>query len=95
MQKGSCEMWVGNLRGDRRDVPCPGPAIVPNAARPAGNYWSATQVPRENLTITRDEGLKWYRSSDWARRGFCANCGSSLFWEMDGEGANLHWSRHA
>ena len=23
----------------------------------------------------------WYKSSDQARRGFCRDCGSSLFWE--------------
>jgi len=25
---------------------------------------------------------KTYRSSDWAERGFCATCGSSLFWRL-------------
>ena len=25
--------------------------------------------------------LRWYQSSPIARRGFCAQCGSSLFWE--------------
>ena len=25
--------------------------------------------------------LRWYRSSPVARRGFCARCGSQLFWE--------------
>ena len=51
----------------------------------SGHYWSATQVPTERLTVTRDDGLTWYRSSDTARRGFCNRCGSSLFWQMDGE----------
>ena len=31
--------------------------------------------------------MTWYRSSPEARRGFCATCGSQLFW--DGPGANL------
>lgn len=26
----------------------------------------------------------WYRSSDFARRAFCAACGSTLFWQRDG-----------
>lgn len=43
-----------------------------------------TAVPRENLILEQDEGLRWYRSSDEAQRGFCGNCGSRLFW--DGEG---------
>jgi len=52
----------------------------------SGHYWAATSVPREALTITRDDGLKWFRSSDHARRGFCSGCGASLFWEEDGSG---------
>ena len=26
--------------------------------------------------------VRWYPSSDWAERGFCPGCGSSLFWRM-------------
>ncbi len=29
-----------------------------------------------------DEGLTWYRSSEWAERGFCAKCGTSLFYRL-------------
>jgi hypothetical protein len=35
--------------------------------------------------MIKDDGLKWYRSSEQARRGFCVACGSSLFWQGDGE----------
>ena len=35
----------------------------------------------ENLKLISDEGLKWYRSSPVAQRGFCENCGSTLFWK--------------
>ena len=51
--------------------------------RTSGNYVSATSVPRQNFALTSDDGLKWYRSSQHARRGFCAECGSSLFWSGD------------
>jgi len=27
-------------------------------------------------------GLAWYRSSKWGERGFCRNCGTSLFWRL-------------
>ena len=53
----------------------------------SGHYWSATQVPNDQFKITKNEGLKWFRSSDTARRGFCTECGSSLFWQQDGENA--------
>jgi len=51
--------------------------------RTSGNYVSATSVPREKFALSNDDGLKWYRSSEQAQRGFCAECGSSLFWSAD------------
>lgn len=30
-----------------------------------------------------DKALRWYRSSPAAERGFCGNCGSSLFWRPE------------
>ncbi|MCI4662236.1 MAG: GFA family protein [Neomegalonema sp.] len=32
------------------------------------------------ITVTEPRGLKWWQSSDWGRRGFCGECGSTLFW---------------
>ena len=32
------------------------------------------------VRITEKRGLKWFASSDIGRRGFCSECGSSLFW---------------
>ncbi len=49
-----------------------------------GNYLSATSAKDSELIITEARGLKWYRSSDDARRGFCQECGSVLFWKKDG-----------
>jgi len=28
------------------------------------------------------DGLTWFRSSDWAERGFCNRCGTSLFYRL-------------
>jgi hypothetical protein len=61
------------------------PSIACHCTQNNGYYWSATQVPNDCLKITRDTGLKWFRSSPTAQRGFCAECGSSLFWKLDGE----------
>ena len=33
------------------------------------------------MTIHDAENLTWFRSSDKVQRGFCATCGSSLFWD--------------
>lgn len=39
------------------------------------------------VEITKSDGLTWYASSDWAKRGFCKHCGSSLFYRLnDNEG---------
>ena len=40
-----------------------------------------TKALKVNITITKDDGLAWYKSSNIAQRGFCRECGSSLFWE--------------
>lgn len=50
--------------------------------RLSGHYWSAVMAPIEKFKLTQDHGLKWFSSSDWAKRGFCSECGSSLFYQM-------------
>ena len=50
-----------------------------------GNYMSATAATDADLKMIVTRGLKWYRSSDAAKRGFCGECGSVLFWKGDGK----------
>lgn len=50
-----------------------------------GHYWSAFSVDSADFRFTEDRGLKWYRSSDWAERGFCKECGASLFFRPLGK----------
>ena len=49
-----------------------------------GNYGAYTSVKVENLNITEQKSLKWFKSptdeTAKVRRGFCSECGSSLFW---------------
>ena len=52
--------------------------------RITGHYLAATAARRRNFRMIEDSGLKWYDSSGEARRGFCGNCGSTLFWEPRG-----------
>jgi len=54
--------------------------------RTSGHYWASTQVYESDLVMIADAGLKWFRSSDFARRGFCGECGSSLFFQRDDAG---------
>lgn len=48
-----------------------------------GHIGAYTAVPRGNLALTESRGLSWFASSGFARRGFCRDCGSSLFWERN------------
>ncbi len=53
--------------------------------RTSGHAWASVSVPADSLTLTREDGLKWFASSDIARRGFCTECGSSLFFDVFGQ----------
>ena len=48
----------------------------------SGHVWAAAQAV--DLTIGGE--VKWFRSSAEAERGFCPDCGSSLFWRRQGHG---------
>lgn len=49
----------------------------------SGHFWASASVL--DLQIEDDGQLRWYRASDHASRGFCATCGSSLFWRADAD----------
>lgn len=52
--------------------------------RTGGHYLAATACLREHLTIEGETSLKWWTSTPSHRRGFCGECGSTLFWDRDG-----------
>jgi hypothetical protein len=47
-----------------------------------GAYFGAL---REGFRLVEARGLKWWALNDKVRRGFCGECGSSLFWDEDGD----------
>lgn len=51
-----------------------------------GHYLASTNASHEHFRFLKDSGLKWYHASDVARRGFCGDCGATLFWEQHGTG---------
>ena len=57
--------------------------------RQSGHYAVSAEVKRADFSITQDGGLKWFASSSFAKRGFCADCGSALFWDDGSESINL------
>ncbi|WDI30606.1 GFA family protein [Hyphococcus flavus] len=50
----------------------------------SGHLWASVNAAFDKLEITKGmDRLRWFRSSDAARRGFCRECGSALFWHGD------------
>lgn len=49
--------------------------------RVSGHVWASTDVPDDRLVITGEGQVRWFRSSDAVKRGFCDTCGSALFWK--------------
>lgn len=49
-----------------------------------GNFGAYTSIKFENLNLIDQETLKWFRSvtdeTPNVHRGFCSECGASLFW---------------
>ncbi|MFZ7126191.1 MAG: GFA family protein [Desulfobacterales bacterium] len=54
-----------------------------------GHAAAYTATRRENLILIDERGLAWYRSvqdeTPDVYRGFCRECGSSLFWDPRGK----------
>ena len=85
MQKGSCLCGAVQyyIKGAMRAaVAC----HCSQCRKTSGHYWSATSVADDDLVLNQKRGLRWYQSSVNAQRGFCCECGASLFWRLKGEG---------
>ncbi len=49
--------------------------------RQSGHFAVSADVQRADFSLVEQAGLKWFKSSDFAQRGFCQSCGSALFWD--------------
>lgn len=54
-----------------------------NCQRLHGIYNPMMVVEKTNFTVTNDQGLQWYASSDEKSRGFCNRCGSAMFMRQE------------
>ncbi|HZS82159.1 MAG TPA: GFA family protein [Stellaceae bacterium] len=52
--------------------------------RQTGHFMAATAARLGDFVLAKEAGLRWYRSSPKARRGFCTTCGSTMFWQGEG-----------
>ena len=81
MKSGSC--LCGNITFDLEgNIPNPDACHCHECRKFSGHFFVSTDVLKTKLNIKGSESLTWYRI-DNVRRGFCSNCGSSLFWEAD------------
>lgn len=47
----------------------------------SGHYWASVNARLETLVFrSGEEKIRWFESSPIVRRGFCADCGTALFW---------------
>jgi hypothetical protein len=79
-----CGAVAFEVRGPLRDVVL---CHCEECRRWTGNVGAFAAACRADLVLREERGLRWAASaaSDrHARRGFCAECGSSLFWEPAG-----------
>ena len=51
--------------------------------RTSGHYVACTAAPKAALEVEGE--VRWFQSSETARRGFCPECGSNLFWDAGGD----------
>lgn len=52
----------------------------------SGGIELGIQVPPGGVRFVPTDKLAIYESSEWAERGFCMLCGSSIFWRLTAEG---------
>ncbi len=48
----------------------------------SGGIEMGVEVPPGGITWQGEDSIGTYASSEWAERGFCKTCGSSLFWRL-------------
>jgi hypothetical protein len=83
MHKGSCLCGAVRIRVEG-ELGRPDACHCSQCRRQSGHYWASTDVPKPAVTIEGEENVRWYRSSEKVRRGFCSTCGSVLLWDADG-----------
>jgi hypothetical protein len=80
MHKGSCICGAVSFEIEG-DLKPPDACHCRECRKQSGHYFASTDVPRAALTVHGSENVRWYASSEKVRRGFCATCGSTLFWD--------------
>ncbi len=78
--RGSCLCGAVTFEFDG-DLRAPDACHCSQCRKQSGHYFASSDVPRAALTIRGADKVTWFASSEHVRRGFCSNCGSTLFWD--------------
>lgn len=54
----------------------------------SGGLFMVVETTSEDIAFDGRENIGLYQSSEWAERGFCKTCGSSLFYRLTVAGAH-------
>lgn len=81
--QGSCLCGAVTFSG-RVDDPTVTACHCSQCRKWSGHLWASFHL--EDPQISGDS-LRWFESSPGIRRGFCATCGTSLFWQPEGRSA--------
>jgi hypothetical protein len=76
-----CRGVVFEVTGDLNEVVA---CHCSQCRKTSGHFGASIQVPASQLELLRHDTLAWYESTDQASKGFCTDCGSSLFWNLAG-----------
>lgn len=78
MHKGSCLCGAVRFTVDA-DLAAPDACHCLACRKHSGHYFVSTDIPKAALQVEGE--VRWFQSSEKVRRGFCGDCGSSLFWD--------------
>lgn len=84
MYKGSCLCGAVTFEIDG-DLSPPSACHCGQCRKQSGHVWASTWTHQDNLNLSASDTIKWYKASDMARRGFCGQCGSLMFWQHTDE----------
>src|SRR5688572_19533142 len=80
MHEGSCLCGAVTFEVSGA-LPAPDACHCKNCRKHSGHYLASADIPRSVVTIHGEQHVRWYHSSEKVRRGFCATCGSTLFFD--------------
>lgn len=77
--KCACGAVGYTIHKDQKEV---GPCHCDTCRKWTGGVFLGVQAGADEATLTGEEHLTIWKSSDWAERAFCSKCGSSLFYRL-------------